>query len=257
MCNRGFAVEKLRALTSLRDATKARKSSSSWSESATGSTRTRVPSIFSTQTLSAPVMMMFSTVSSSTRGCSRPSPKRALNTASAITSCSSTVHAVSPSWSRSATVACSSSWMIARPISFSVSGSVPRPLLVRAAVNWSEAWERSIATCCQSMPWGGAGARGAGGATGVSTGTSRGRSSAGWDPIGPARAWAAGRRIWVIGFRVGPSGSTPWGGPPKMGSSVGSLGRPVIAGSSPPTPGRGRRGMKRHEVPGLRRARTC
>jgi hypothetical protein len=73
-----LAEEKLRALTSLRDATKDRKSSSSWSESATGSVLIRVPSTFSTHTFWAPVMMMFSTVSSSTRGCSRPRPNSAL-----------------------------------------------------------------------------------------------------------------------------------------------------------------------------------
>ncbi len=48
---------------------------------ATGSPGMMVPSVSSSRTVSWPVMMMFSTRSSSTSGCSRPSPNKASNTA--------------------------------------------------------------------------------------------------------------------------------------------------------------------------------
>ena len=60
-CSRGWASENPRALTSLREARKTRKSISSSSESATAGPSTRDPSVSSSITLSWPVMMMFST----------------------------------------------------------------------------------------------------------------------------------------------------------------------------------------------------
>ena len=85
---RGWASENPRALTSEREARKTRKSISSSSESATGGPSTREPSMSSSRTLSWPVMMMFSTRSSSTSGWSRPSRNSESKTARASASCS-------------------------------------------------------------------------------------------------------------------------------------------------------------------------
>ena len=114
-CSRGCASENGRALTSLREARKTRKSISSWSLSATAGPGTRRPSVSSRVTWSFPVMMMFSTRSSSTSGCSRPSPNRASSTAVASASCSTADQVAAPASIRSAASASSSSAMIARP----------------------------------------------------------------------------------------------------------------------------------------------
>ena len=114
-CSRGWAWEKGRALTSLREARKTRKSISSASLSATAGPGTRRPSVSSRVTWSWPVMMMFSTRSSSTSGWSRPNPNRAASTAAAIAASSAGVQVAAPALIRSAVSPCSSSPMITRP----------------------------------------------------------------------------------------------------------------------------------------------
>ena len=101
-CSRGCASENPRALTSLREARKTRKSMSSSSESATAGPSIKDPSMSSSSTLSYPVMMMFSKRSSSTNGWSRPSRNSESNTALAKPSCSATGHAVRPALALSA-----------------------------------------------------------------------------------------------------------------------------------------------------------
>ena len=169
-CSRGWAWENGRALTSLREARKTRKSMSSWSVSATAGPGTRRPSVSSRVTWSWPVMMMFSTVSSSTNGCSRPRPNRALSTAAAIAACSAGDQVGVPASMRSAASPSRSSRMMARPRSRCASAVRCPRSSPSAALSRSEACCRNAATRPQSR----SPAYGRGSARGTTTGSCRG-----------------------------------------------------------------------------------